>query len=742
MKSTRTRRFNSLGAKAPATRAGAHRAIGWLSGLCLGLGCAIASAQQIVVPAPDAGNTRFGAQIVVLPSGNYVVHDPEWSAAAGVESVGAIYLYSADGVLLSRLTGESANDRIGSGGIVVLPSGDFVVHSPDWNFNGQAAVGAVTWGDAQTGFGASATIDATNSLIGTTAGDRVGDVPIIVLDNGSFVVPSGDWDNPGVAVDAGAATWCAADGSTVGSVSPTNSLVGTSAGDHVGGPTVVGKPGVVALRSGHYVVISSSWDNGLLQDVGAVTWARNDGTVKGPVTAAISLTGTRGGDYVATDVLPLSNGHYVVQSYLWDSAAAPNVGAVTWADGTVPTVGVVSAINSLTGTQDGDRIGYLAAALTNGHYVIASPLWNDGAIADVGAVTWCSGDGPTQDVVDAGNSLVGSHTDDTVGQFSTIGIPPLGVIPLAQGDYVVASPAWDNGALSDVGAATWGSGSGGTVGTISAQNSLIGAASDDAIAQYIVALEDGNYVVASPYWSQSRGAATFGAGQSGVSGVVSAENSLVGASQDDFVTAYGVYELADSSYAVPSAQWSGASPFLGAITRGDAGVGVVGEVSALNSIIGPRANDAIGSRGLVPLPDGGFLVESALSTGTGAITRYAAQPAPMTGTLSLTQSLVGAPADRIGTPGASVQSDGAVVLQSRNATSDKLGAITLFDAADPFIGLLFEPDTVRSSVADGGPLMTYGYLPTSKTLLVGDPLGNRLVRLQAARILRDGFEGD
>ena len=48
-----------------------------------------------------------------------------------------------------------------------------------------------------------------------------------------------------------------------------------------------------------------------------------------------------------------------------------------------------------------------------------------------------------------------------------------GVRVLSGGDYVVSSPNWD-GAVANAGAATWGSGTAGVSGAVSAANSLVG----------------------------------------------------------------------------------------------------------------------------------------------------------------------------------------------------------------------------------------------------------------------------
>jgi len=50
------------------------------------------------------------------------------------------------------------------------------------------------------------------------------------------------------------------------------------------------------------------------------------------------------------------------------------------------------------------------------------------------------------------------------------------IVSLSNGHYVVLSPNWDNGATTDSGAVTWGDGHGGTVGPITADNSVRGSA--------------------------------------------------------------------------------------------------------------------------------------------------------------------------------------------------------------------------------------------------------------------------
>jgi hypothetical protein len=124
-------------------------------------------------------------------------------------------------------------------------------------------------------------------------------------------------------------------------------------------------------------------------------------------------------------------------------------------------------------------VGYVSvantgfAALSNGNYVISSCYWDNGGIADAGAVTWGNGTSGTSGPVSAANSLVGSTADDQVGYYSDY--TPL--YALSNGDYVVGSSFWDNGSIVDAGAVTW-SGTTGTTGPITAENSVLGTAAD------------------------------------------------------------------------------------------------------------------------------------------------------------------------------------------------------------------------------------------------------------------------
>ncbi len=212
-------------------------------------------------------------------------------------------------------------------------------------------------------------------------------------------------------------------------------MVGNNFGDFVGGSGgSVG--GVTALADGNYVVVSPFWNN----NEGAATWGNGTTGVTGTITTANSLIGCgdQSGELMVT---PLTNGNYVVSNSQWNGGE----GEVTWGSGATGVDGTVSAANSLIGSHDGDGVGYHVILLTNGNYVVVSPGWN-GAFGASGAVTWGSGTMGVSGTITATNSLIGNSSGDEVGGWDNAS-PFTGVVPLSNGNYVVASPNW-NGNLA------------------------------------------------------------------------------------------------------------------------------------------------------------------------------------------------------------------------------------------------------------------------------------------------------
>jgi hypothetical protein len=753
----------------------------WAASVLLVL-AGVGQAAQVTVNGP-AGSGEFGRSVTILPNGNIVVTDPGFDAPGPVANVGAAYLYRPNGTLISTLRGSSANDRVGSGGIVVLANGNYVVCSPVWDNGTAIDAGAATFGSALSGV--SGVVAQDNSLVGGTTGDSVArdndlGPAVTVLSNGNYVVRSPSWDNGAIA-NVGAVTFGSGVGGISGLISAANSLVGSSPDDGLGRVTelsdadyVVGSPdwdnggivdagaatfgsgvsgisgvvsaanslvgstandfvgnnGVTALANGNYVVASRSWDHGAVVDAGAATFGSGVSGISGVVSPSNSLVGNNLNDWVGT-VTALSNGNYVVKTTSWDRGLIIDAGAVTFGSGTGGTTGLISLANSLVGSTPGDMVGGDVTALSNGNYVVSSPGWNS-LVPDAGAVTFGSGTSGISGSISETNSLVGGSARDEVGGF-------LDVTPLSNGNYVVTSPFWDDGLVENVGAVTFGSGVIGVSGVVSLANSLVGSRRDDIVGSAGVAvLANGNFVVKSSSWTNgaalNAGAATFGSGTSGIIGVVSPANSLVGSTAADFVGS-GVAALSNGDYVVHSAGWNnGAVVNAGAVTFGSGVSGISGVVSLANSLVGTSPNDEVGF-GVRALANGNYVMRTAVwddgaIADVGAVT-FGSGASGLSGVVSPANSLVGSTVgDAVGRSGVTALNNGNyVVISPRwdNGAVADAGAITLAIANGDVIGPITSTHSVLGTVAGQGSSQTFAYDAARNQLAVGQPASNRVV---------------
>lgn len=349
-----------------------------------------------------------------------------------------------------------------------------------------------------------------------------------------------------------------------------------------------------------------------MSDAGAVTWCDGSTPIVGLVSAANSLTGTNTNDRVGEQVFPLTNGHYVVASRQWDNAGFTNAGAVTWRDGTSPSATVVSATNSLVGIRSDHQVGGRALiALENGHYVVSvSGLDAASSANNFGAVIWADGAAGITGPVSASIGLVGSAAGDEVGR---------GLFGLSNGNYVVTSSLWTNSTSTQAGAVTWRDGSSANSAVVSAANSLVGTATTDQVGNFgVVELSNGNYVVQSAYWNNGgairAGAVTWSSGPTGPVGPVTAANSLVGmAAEDRIGEGGGVVALSDGNYVVVSPNWDNNSVAdIGAVTWGSGNGGLVGTIGPMNSLVGSTEGDRVGNQHAFGVPGGRYAVSSSL----------------------------------------------------------------------------------------------------------------------------------
>ena len=514
--------------------------------------------------------------VTALTNGNYVVASASWDGKRGAVTWGNGTTGITGEVNSSNSLVGTKDDFVGLNGVTALTNGNYVVASANWG----GSKGAVTWGNGTTGI--TGAVSSRNSLVGTKA-DFVGFNGVTALTNGNYVVASAWWDNRSVA-DVGAVTWGNGTTGITGEVNSSNSLVGTKADDRVG------SKGVTALTNGNYVVASPNWSG----TRGAVTWGNGTTRITGEVNSSNSFVGTKD-DFVGNNgVTALTNGNYVVASADWDGKR----GAVTWGNGSTSSgriTGEVSSRNSLVGINANDKVGSKGVtALTNGNYVVASTYWD----GKRGAVTWSNGTKGIVGEVNTSNSLVGTTAGDRVGVN--------GVTALTNGNYVVASTYWDNGNVTDAGAVTWGNGTTGLTGEVNSSNSLVGTTAGDRVGvNGVTALTNGNYVVASTYWDNGNvtdaGAVTWGNGTTGLTGEVNSSNSLVGTTDGDSVGLNGVTALTNGNYVVASADWSGTR---GAVTWGNGTTGLTGVVSSSNSLVGANAGDKVGNGVISELKNG------------------------------------------------------------------------------------------------------------------------------------------
>jgi hypothetical protein len=763
-----------------------------------------AQAQTINITGP-AGSGQFGKNVTVLSNGNYVVTDPSYDEG-GIVNVGAVYLYNGSTHdLISTLKGSQARDSVGSRGITALNNGNFVVCSQYWDngsisnagaatwVNGSVGIsgivtgsnslvgstmggnvssggilalsngnylvispswggnqsGAVTWGNGLTGV--SGIASSSNSLVGSS-GDRIASYPIIVLNNGNYVVVSPYWNN-GAAIDAGAITWGNANTGVVGEVNSSISLVGSNPYDQIGyyWDINIQYYGVTALSNGNYVVISPLWDNGTTTDAGAATLCNGTTGTTGIISSNNSLVGNNAGDMLGHYLIPpygvtaLSNGNYVVISQYWDNGAATDAGAVTWGNGVTGVFGVVNSSNSLVGSNIGDSVGDRGVtALSNGNYVLVSPNWDNGIVSNVGAVTWGNGTTGTVGVVSSINSLVGSSSGASVGHN--------GVTALSNGNYVVSSAFWNNGAATLAGAVTWGNGTTGTVGVVSTSNSLVGSKSGDNVGYVpyihsgVTALNNGNYVVASPSWDNGNivnaGAATWCNGTTGTVGVVSTSNSIVGTNNSDRIGYNGIVALNNGNYIVITPVWNnGAATGVGAVTWGNGITGTIGNVSSSNSLVGSNSNDRIGGDSLtsinhnvVSLSNGNYVVyspiwDNGVITNAGAVT-LGNGTTGVTGVVSNINSLVGSKAnDSLGKMDVVTLSNGNYVVNNPNwdnGATVNAGAVSWGNGNSGVSGIITSCNSVLGTAVSGGSSMNAAYNNTYGYLIVGRPTENKI----------------
>ena len=199
------------------------------------------------------------------------------------------------------------------------------------------------------------------------------------------------------------------------------SLRGSTAGDRVGS---IVRPTNEYGSSTDWIVASPYWDfDAGNVDAGAVSFikAADAGNMasasNGVVSQANSMVSSHGATYYGDEIwLQTTYSYYLIVAPGWNS----NAGAVTWNSLAAPKTGIVGSSNSLVGASAGDQVGLNVSTLSGSaaNYVVTSPNWSYDAggslLSNAGALTLI-GNSDLTGFVGAGNSLVGTHANDFIG---------------------------------------------------------------------------------------------------------------------------------------------------------------------------------------------------------------------------------------------------------------------------------------------------------------------------------------
>ncbi len=635
----------------------------------------ISSANSLV---GSVSSDRVGSSdINGIGSGKSLLFSPLWGGSKGAVT----WIDHATGVTgvvssTNSLVGATAGDSVGSNFFDFLSSTKLAILSPSWQFGGSVSnAGAITWANVT---GMTGEVNATNSLVGSNVGDRVGNNGVTSLDGVHYAVLTSAWNSL-----RGAVTWVDSASPVTGPITSTNSLTGASAGDSVGGG------GFNSVGSGHYIVRSPSWGG----NKGAVTWFDIAAMTAGEVSSSNSLVGTTAGtvttgDRVGNTFEFMDNNRVALRTPNWNNGAATRAGAITFVDAATGITGEVSSSNSLVGSAIDDRVGNsFFTNLGSGKYYTHTTAWG----ANAGALTWIdTAAAPLTGPLTTNNSLLGSAAGDRLGSD--------GISNLFNGKRLVRSPRWN----SNRGAVTWFDDATGTFGFISSANSLVGTTVDDFVGDDGFTNLGSKVAIFSSEWNNGAatfaGAITWADAATGITGEVSSSNSLVGTTANDSVGGNGITFTTGSHYLVRTPNWSGNT---GAITWIDSAAPLVGAITSSNSLVGAAAGDLIGSGGTSNFGTSGSLVFSPQWNGTrGAVTLFN----NVSGTFGIVgagNSLVGSTVgDRVGSGGSSSFGTKRAIESpdwNNGGSIAAAGAITWVDLAVGFSGAVSAANSLVGS---------------------------------------------
>lgn len=739
------------------------------------------------IPGPP-GTQYFGEVAFPLPNGNIVVLDSGFDAG-GTSDVGAVFLYSPSGILISQVRGSSPGDLAGT--TIWKTGAGYTIVAPSWDRPTALNAGAVLWCDQSNG--CTGTISSTNALVGSTAGD--GDaLQYIPLASSAIVVWTG-WDR-GVTTDAGAITMLSGLAGLSGSVGASNSLLGDApsaflgtTGHHlpsglrlIAAPNAYGRRGgvimfrdifptgdlvpdialigampgdgedlrVFGLSNGHYAALFPHLSVGGVK-VGALRICDGISGSAGIVDPNTAIVGRSANDMEGPSKLfALHNGNALLHMPRWRNEGLP-VGALMWIEGTPGSAGAAIPSRVLYGIRSEDLYVAKILELSNDDVIIAAP---DFAPANLGLIRRIDGTVGAAGAIST-FGITGSHTNDYLGD--DLFVPAL--YDLNNGSALALCPRCDSGGLSDTGAAIWIPEDYLYVGAVGPATALMGSTPAEGYDMRVIVGPD-HHAVVSPRWSRpgrpEAGAVTVIDSALGMVGEQTELNSLVGERAYDRLGSAGVFTTANG-FGVTSPLWDldPLHPDVGALTW--CGTSCIGLATPANSLVGGNAYDQIGLGGAVRLGEKLLLISPMANVSAfqgGALSVIAPESL---GPLGSGATLGGGTADRLGSSSkvALLGSAGALVWSDDvdfGGITDA-GAVT-FIPPDGSTGVVDTSNSVFGAVTGEGPFLGVfstntpgslrgGYDASRGQVVLGRARSNRVTLLRLPvedAIFASGFE--
>jgi len=520
-------------------------------------------------------NGNFGSSINVLPNGNVVVYDPGDSSIAFRN--GAFHLFDPLTQVLIRSFFGNAEFSFENSFVMSLPNSNFVIVSPDAREKGVIASGAVRLIDGQTG------IQIGDVLVGDLVNDRLGSGGVTVLTKNNFVIASPSSSVNGLEDNGSVMLIDGATGMQIGS---------TIAGDNFSDN--LGNGGVVALTNGNFVVVSYSDFVAGITNAGSIKLFDGNTGVQIGNTIAGDNDDDRLGEPIffqaklVLSVKDLGNGNFVIASPNDTVAGINKAGSVMLVDGnTGLQIGSV-----FSGDDEEDQLGVLGATvLVNGNFVVASFQDDHNGIVDAGTVRLI--DGIT------GTLIAGVISGGTGGDMLGSHLP----LSLANGNFAVASPLYDDGANVNAGSVMLISGTTG----LQIGSTVRGNHEEDQLGINLEKLKNNNFVVVSRVDGNETtysGSVRLVDGETGVQ----LGNTIIGEPNDKLGnlrvgTFNGIASLPNGNFVVPSPR---VDDFLGGVFLVDGLTGSqIGE-----TIKGDIAFDQLGSDGVFALSNNNYVIVS------------------------------------------------------------------------------------------------------------------------------------